>query len=531
MKTNKDYPFFILEENNLFRAIRKIINRAKKGGSNSSGLKQDNCNNAKEKNIPADINKIKDIFKKEFKNSGDLVIAEFLTNGDIKGLCIYIDGLTNKEIINRDVISPIVRGYKSEEVDPLKYFGAVNIKVTDSIQQAASAVLAGNSVILFEGLNLAYIADSKGWEKRAIEQPDVESVIRGPREGFVEGIRVNTSLLRRKIKNNNLVFENIVLGEQTKTDIAIAYMEGIVNKEVLEEVRKRIKQIDTDAILETGYLEQYIEDEPFSIFPTVGNTQKPDVAAAKLLEGRVVILCDGTPHVLTVPYTFIENIQTSEDYFLRPYQASLLRLIRFFSFSISLLLPSLYVALTTFHHEMIPTVLLISMAGAREGIPLPAMVEALIMIFMFEILRESGTRLPRPIGSAISIVGALIIGESAVRAGLVSTSMVIITALTAVTSFALPSLTESIALYRFIFLFLGGFMGLYGVVSGLFLGIAHAVSLRSFGIPYTSSFAPISKEELKDSIIRFPLWLLNKRPESIVKRNVQRQKRTRKNIK
>jgi spore germination protein KA len=180
---------------------------------------------------------------------------------------------------------------------------------------------------------------------------------------------------------------------------------------------------------------------------------------------------------------------------------------------------------------MIPTVLLISMAGAREGIPLPAMVEALVMIFMFEILRESGTRLPRPIGSAISIVGALIIGESAVRAGLVSTSMVIITALTAVTSFALPSLTESMALYRFIFLFLGGFMGLYGVVSGLFLGIAHAVSLRSFGVPYTSSFAPINKEELKDSIFRFPLWLLNKRPESIVKTNVQRQKKTRKNIK
>jgi spore germination protein KA len=449
----------------------------------------------------------------------------------LKGFASYIDGLINKEIINRDILGPIIKNYKTEKGNPQKYFSAVNVKSTESIQQAVTAVLGGNAVVLLEGLSSAYITDSKGWEKRSIEQPDIESVIRGPREGFVEGITVNTSLIRRKIKNNNLVFESIVIGEQTKTDIAIGYVEGIVNKEVLEEVRKRIKQINTDAILETGYLEQYIEDEPYSIFPTVGNTQKPDVAAAKLLEGRVVILCDGTPHVLTVPYTFIENIQTSEDYFLRPYQASLLRIIRFFSFSISLLLPSLYVALTTFHHEMIPTVLLISMAGAREGIPLPAMVEALVMIFMFEILRESGTRLPRPIGSAISIVGALIIGESAVRAGLVSTSMVIITALTAVTSFALPSLTESMALYRFIFLFLGGFMGLYGVVSGLFLGIAHAVSLRSFGVPYTSSFAPINKEELKDSIFRFPLWLLNKRPESIVKTNVQRQKKTRKNIK
>ena len=507
---------------NLKRMIAKIPKHPKYIAANDQVVTNSNTIN-----ISSNIDKTKELFKNEFKNSGDLVISEIQTAGNVRGLCIYIDGLINKEILNRDVLGPLMRNYQTKKEDPQKYISVSNIKKTESFQQAVKEVLSGSTVIFLEGIDAAFATDLKGGEKRSVEQPDVESVIRGPREGFVESIRVNTSLIRRKVKNSNLVFENAVLGKATKTDICIGYIDGIVNTEVLGEAKRRLEQIDTDSILETGYIEQYIEDEPFSIFATIGNTQKPDVVAAKLLEGRVAILCDGTPHVLTIPYTFIENIQTSEDYFLRPYQASFLRMIRFISFSISLLLPSLYVALTTFHHEMIPTVLMISMAGAREGIPLPAMVEALLMISMFEILRESGTRLPRPIGSAISIVGALIIGESAVQAGLVSTSMVIVTALTAVTSFALPTLTEPVIIYRLILLFLGGFMGLYGVISGLFLGIAHAVSLRSFGVPYTSSFAPINKTELKDSIIRYPLWLLKKRPESVVKNNITRQGNTR----
>ncbi|ADY56681.1 GerA spore germination protein [Syntrophobotulus glycolicus DSM 8271] len=526
MKNNRDYPVF-QGDSALFKTIRKMIRKINQYSPDKNKRIQGRTNNTFSR-IPSTINKSKEAFQKEFKNSGDLILAEFQTTGNIRGLSVYLDGMINKDIINRDILGPLIRNYKVEKEDPRKYITAANIKYTENIKQAVQEILKGNTVILLEGLDAVYIVDSKGWDKRAVEQPDVESVIRGPREGFVESIRVNTSLIRRKIKNNHLIFENIVLGKETKTDLCIGYIEGIVNKEVLGEVKRRIGQIDTDAILETGYIEQYIEDEPFSIFPTVGNTQKPDVAAAKLLEGRVIILCDGTPHALTIPYTFIEGIQTSEDYFLRPYQASFLRIIRFLSFSISVMLPSLYVALTTFHHEMIPTVLLVSMAGAREGIPLPSLVECFVMIFMFEILRESGTRLPRPIGSAISIVGALIIGESAVKAGLVSTPMVIITALTAVTSFALPTLTESITFYRFIFLFLGGFMGLYGIVSGLFIGIAHAVSLRSFGVPYTTSFAPINKGELKDSIIRYPLWMLKKRPESVVKENIRRQDNTRK---
>lgn len=246
--------------------------------------------------------------------------------------------------------------------------------------------------------------------------------------------------------------ESVKIGKRTQTNIEITYTEDIVNKDVLKEVKRWLSLIDTDAILESGYIEQFIEDNPYSIVSTVGNTQKPDVVAAKILEGRVAIFCDGTPHVLTVPHLFIENMQTGEDYYIRPYLATFLRLIRFLVLFISIMLPALYVDFQTYDQEMIPTTLLITMASSREGVPFPALAEALIMVILFELLKESGLRLPKADGSAVSMVGALIVGEAAVSAGLVSAPMVIVVAATAVASFILPSLNETIVFYRFFFL-------------------------------------------------------------------------------
>lgn len=462
-----------------------------------------------------------DMLKNIFKNSADVVFNEFQAYSGANAVIIYIDGLVTKEILNRDVITPFILSYKNDDVK--KCIHTSDVTESKSIEGVVQKIINFQAVIFIEDVDTAYIIDAKGWDKRAIEEPNSEIVIRGPKEGFVESIRINTSLIRRKIKNSNLIFESLKLGKQTQTDIVIGYIEGIVNVDILNEVRLRLNKIEIDGVLESGYIEQYIEDAHYSQFPTVGNTQKPDIAAAKLLEGRVVILCDGTPHVLTVPHLFIENMQSSEDYYISPILATVLRILRVGSLFLTILLPALYVAIQNFHQEMIPTTLLIRMAAAREGLPFPALIEAFFMITMFELLRESGTRLPRQVGSAISIVGALVIGEAAVSAGLVSGTMVIVISITAITGFIVSSLTELIIIYRFIFLFLSGFLGLYGITCGLFIVIAHVVSLKSFTVPYVYPIAPFNKEGMKDFISRFPLKYMIKRPKFIARNNRKRR--------
>jgi spore germination protein KA len=465
-----------------------------------------------------------------FKKSSDVTLNEFTTLSGINVLAVYIEGLVDKHILARDIINSFITQSKELPKSALldskvlkSLIVASNVKESKLMSAVIEDILNGNTVLFVDGLATALLIDSKGWERRTVDEPDTETVIRGPREGFIENILTNTSLLRRKIKNPNLVIENINLGKQTRTTIAIAYIDGIVNQAVLAEVRSRLNKIDTDSILETGYIEQFIEDNRFSLLATITNTQKPDILAGKLLEGRVAIFCDGTPHVLTVPHLFIETIQTSEDYYSRPFIAAAWRMLRIFALIVAMLLPGLYVALQTYHQEMIPTILLLRMAGSSSDIPFPAGAEMFIMLVFYELLRESGIRLPRAVGSAISIVGALIVGESAVNAGLVSAPVVIVMAATGVSGFIVPALSEAIMIYRFLFLVAGTAMGLYGIVTGIYLFVMHAVSLRSFGVPFTSPLAPSSQGVFEDFIIRFPIWAMKKRPESIVKDNRQRR--------
>ncbi|MBU2702417.1 spore germination protein KA [Sporomusaceae bacterium BoRhaA] len=484
----------------------------------------------KAKSVFTTVTANKTFFEETFKQSSDLIFYEFATFSGVKVLIVYIDGLVNKEILGRDVINSFIIKSKELQTNTLldskvlkDLIAVANVTETKTMSTVIDNVLNGNTVMFVDKVATALLIDSKGWERRAVAEPDTETVIRGPREGFIENIRTNTSLLRRKIKSPNLVFENITLGKQTKTNVAIAYIDGIVNQSVLGEVRRRLNKIDTDSILETGYIEQFIEDSPFSVLATVGNTQKPDIAAAKILEGRVAIFCDGTPHVLTIPHLFIETLQTSEDYYMRPLLATAWRILRISAFLISIFVPSFYVALQTFHQEMIPTILLLRMAGTNSDIPFPAGAEMFIMLGFYELLRESGIRLPRAVGSAISIVGALIVGESAVNAGLVSAPVVIITAIAGVTGFIVPALSEAVMIYRILFLIAGSVMGLYGIVCGIFVAVMHAVSLRSCGVPYTSTLAPSDESVFKDFIFRFPLWTMKRRPEAIEKNNQQRQ--------
>lgn len=497
--------------------------------------------------IGTELKKNIDEIKGILGDSDDIIIREF-TLCDInqtKAALVFVDGLTEGLTINESIIKPLMYHNPDSDLDFMlpKGQSTKSSKATHSIEEFAKkrlcigeieevstydkvidGCLNGDSALLIDGYNQSIVINTKGWESRSVEEPATESVVRGPREGFTESIRTNTALIRRKVKHPDLTMKSTILGRRTRTNVTLAYIRGIANEKLVQDIEKRLEKIDTDAILESGYIEQYIEDAPFSIFSTMGYTEKPDAVAGKILEGRVAILVDGTPFVVTAPFLFMESFQTSEDYYIRPYMATFLRWIRFTSFFISILAPAVYVAFTTYHHELIPTELLFTIAVSREGTPFPAAVEALIMIMAFEILRESGVRLPRPVGQAISIVGALVMGEAAVSAGLIGAPMVIIIAITAVASFAVPTQVDAEVLLRFFFLILAATLGGYGITLGILMMIAHLASLRSFNFFYLQPFAPMNWQDSKDAAVRFPLWAMLSRPKGFARKNEIRQK-------
>jgi len=445
---------------------------------------------------------------------------------------VFIDGLVKEKYIKDHIVKSLMEpdfiNSNSIELDLLtsikkRILSTATLQETQAMDVAVEYILAGETVIFIDGYDSALSVSTQGYEARKVEEPDTESSVRGPREGFNEVLKVNTSLIRRKIINPNLVFEGMKLGKQTKTNIRIGYIKGIANPKVIEEVKNRLGRIDTDVILESGYIEQFIEDHPYSIFPTIANSEKPDKIAAKILEGRVAIFCDGTPFVLTVPHLFVETLQVGEDYYSRPYLSSLIRLLRLLCLFLTIASPGLYIALTTYHHEMVPALLLTSMAAAEEKVPFPTFIEAMLMAVVFEILREAGVRMPRPVGAAISIVGALVIGEAAVQAGFVSAPMVIVIALTGICGFVVSALNDANILSRFLIMLLAGALGLYGILMGFLMILGHMCSLRSFGTPYLTPQAPIVWSEWKDSIIRLPLWFLKSRPQSITWQESKKQ--------
>ena len=387
------------------------------------------------------------------------------------------------------------------------------------------SLLSGNTLIFINGTSQTLIANTQGGEKRAIMEPSTNVTVRGPRNGFVESIETNIAMVRRIINNPDLWVETMKIGKITKTDVSIMYLNGIANHKIVQEVRDRLKKIDIDSILESGYIEQLIEDQSLTPFPTIINTERPDMVAGNLLEGRIAIFVNGTPFVLLVPALFFQFFQSIEDYYQRFDIASMIRFLRILIYSISIVGPAIYVAATTFHQEMIPTELLIIIAAQRETVPFPAVVEALGMELTFEILREAGLRMPKVIGATMSIVGALVIGQAAVQAGIVSPAMVIIVSITAIASFATPSYSIAISarIIRFAFILSAGIFGFFGLILAFIILVVHLSSIRSFGIPYMSPLAPLNVKGVGDSLVRKPLWMFNQRPRFISENNQKRE--------
>lgn len=481
--------------------------------------------------LTATLNDNIKLIKELFNNDSTLISKACTNKNSTMKVCIfYIDGMCDTETINENIILPIVN-YEGEVngdnqnsyeqnmlqllMEKILYCGEIN-KVAD-LEDALTHMLYGDTILLLDGYEEMLIINTKGWKTRDVIEPLSETIVRGPREGFTESIIINLSLIRRKIRSTDLKFKFKQIGVRTKTRVGICYVEGIVNEQILQEVEKRLDEINIDGILDSGYLEDFIKDEPFTPFNTIGSTERPDTVAGKLLEGRIAIICDGSPVVLTVPFIFTEYFQVNEDYFNTFIFSSINRLLRAIGFVLATSVPAVYVALTTFHQEMIPTPLLVGIYEARQGVPFPTVIEAFIMLLIFEVLREAGLRLPKFIGQAVSIVGALVLGDAAVNASIISAPMVIVTATTGIASFLIPQMLGALIVVRVIFLILASFLGLYGYIFGIIGLFIHLMSMKSFGVPYMLNTSINKLKDLQDMAVRAPWWYMNYRVDIIAK--------------
>ncbi|MBA4602392.1 spore germination protein [Thermoactinomyces mirandus] len=459
--------------------------------------------------------------KKILGDSSDLVVREFrIDTLNIKVAVVYLDELINKDITQNYLIRPLMKLKESEALPGEPWETIVNevqageTKELEQMKKAVEGLLSGDTILLVDDLEKALLVGTKGWAGKNVGEPRAESVVRGPTESLNETLSSSLGLIRHRLRDPSLRVKYHTIGKRTKTTVAVLYIEEISEEDIVKEVEKRIREIEIDGILETGYIEELIQDQIWTPFPLMQNTERPDSVVAHLLEGKVAILVDGTPHALIAPAVFSQFYNSPEDYYERYLISTFLRFIRLLSLFIALLLPALYIAFVSFHPEMIPFQLALAMAAGRATVPFSSIIEALIMEFSVEILREASIRLPGPIGPTIGIVGALVIGDAAVSAGLVSPAFVIVVALTTISSYANPNYNAAISvrLIRFPLMILASMFGLIGVMCGLMLLLLHLVQLRSFGVSYMSPFSPLNLQGLKDSLVRIPWPWMKKRP-------------------
>jgi spore germination protein KA len=459
-------------------------------------------------------------------NSPDLIIRNYESLDRANHLAaVYINGLIDKELVDDYITHALsfetVKEKGEAAATAQEFFNFVKQKaltigkekVVEDQNSILEGLLSGDTIILFHGLTQAINVSTSGGEGRAVTEATTQVNIRGPKDSFTESLATNISLVRKRIKDPNLWVETLTIGAITKTDVSIMHIHGLAQEEMVQKIKKSLSEIQVDSILESGYIEELIEEEQYSPFPTVFNTERPDSVAGNLLEGRIALFIDGTPFVLIMPATFFMFFHTVEDYYQRFDISSVIRLLRFMCLFVSLFGPAIFVAALNFHQEMIPTPLLVNLAAQREGVPFPVVIEALLMEITFEIIREAGIRLPTQIGQTVSIIGGLGLGQAAVQAGIVSPAMVIVVSLTGICSFTTPAfnMALSVRMLRFLITIVSAFIGLYGIAIASLILTAHLCSLRSFGVPYMSPVAPFTAKDQKDIFLRSPLYFMKTR--------------------
>ena len=471
-----------------------------------------------------ELTQISEKIKALMHDTTDIVDRIITTKSNQEVLIMWIENVVDQALLAQNVINPIQKlDTTSQLFEKIKNnaisFGKISEPkelnmLEQSLLNGFCAVICSESEFL--------VAECAKWIVRIPAEPPTSAVIEGPREGFVEDIITNLSLLRRHLRTKNLKIDGLNLGEETNSQIKIAYLTNIAKPEIVEKVKKKLEKIEIDGVIDSHYLAEYLSGSKHNVFKRIGSTEKPDVVVAKLLEGRIALLVDGSPIVLTVPYILLEDLQSSNDYYTTPARATTLRYLRLFALVIAILLPGIYVALLTYHLKTIPIKLLITITNSIQGLPLPPFLEVLFIIFLFEVLYEASLRMPRYVGLALSVVGALILGDTAVQAGLVSPPAVLIVAITGVMSYTLPEQSSQISLLRLIFTLLGGMFGIFAIVLGGIFLIGYLSSIESFGSPYLAPFSPYIKSDQKDGLTRKNISQMKNRPKSIPNINKRR---------
>lgn len=455
--------------------------------------------------------------------SDDVIFFEF-TAGSKNALAVYVDSITDKETLGLQVIFPLKNANVSQSVKKLaKTITCANVKTVTEIKEAANEVLNGSTVILIDGKAGGFAADVKKFDVRAIAEPPTELAIRGPRNGFIESIKTNLSLVRRYLKTTALKIETTEIGKYSSTTVAIMSIDGITDPSLVKKIKNKLENVKIDGIPDSSYVSKILYERKNSLFKQVGSTERPDVLIERMLEGRIGILVDGSPFALTLPYLLIEDFQTAEDYYISHYRANLVRALRVLAIFLSVFLPGLFVSAQLFHLQLIPLNFLLTIVNSIKGIPLSPSLEMFFLLLIFEILNETSIRMPKYVGMALAVVGALVLGETAVNAGLVSTPAVLIMAMSGISIYTVPELTETTSILRFIVLLIAGSIGGYGIVLTEAFLTCYLCASENYGVPYVAPYSPLIPNDLQDGIYMFDVTSMPFRPQALNAKNKRRQ--------
>lgn len=462
-----------------------------------------------------ELNKL--TFKEDFKDASDFLLREARANGN-KVFFAVMDGLIDSLQLSQMIVEPILENDNifycpHEQMDTIKnsVIRSVEMNEAYTFEDCYYFLASGFAIFMVDGCKKALALGIQGWSRRDTGEPANEANVKGAKECFVESLNDNKALLRKRLKTHHLKQKQIKLGKDIQTPVAICYLDDRAEQALVDDVEGRLKKADLSSVLDYGELQPFLDTDIESFFSAVGNTERPDVLASKLLEGRVAVMVEGTPFVMYTPYLFSDNFSALDDYDNSPIYASFMRCLKYFSFIMSIFFPGLYVAVGTYHQEVIPTNLLYVIATSEATTPFSLMIEALLIHFLYEIMREAGLRLPQSIGHAVSIIGAIVIGDATVSAGIIGAPMLIVVAVTAISSYVIYPLYESIAVLRIIFIIIGGTFGLYGLMIGIGMLFCNICSLNPYGVPYSSPISPLTKRSLLDTILREGWKRLSKR--------------------
>lgn len=476
-----------------------------------------------------ELTKNKEYILKSVDNNLDIIVRDFKIFNTLDATIFFVDGMSDKFQINRCIVAPL-QNIKQEPtqkfsmdfiLDSLASFS--EMKVNETLEQSLTSILNGDCVLFVDGESLSASFGVRAWTTRGIQEPPTSITIKGPREGFSEDLKLNMTLVRRKLRTPNLRYKHLKIGKYTNTNVIVCYIDGITDMGLISKVEKELKKIDIDGIIDSAYISSFLSTRKYSIFKQVGTTEKPDILVSKLLEGRIGIIVDGSPIVLTVPFLVMEDFNDAEDYYSKPFVATFKRVLRYIAVFVAVLMPAIFVCASVYHTQLMPLNFLLTLVKSTRDVPLSPSFEMFLTLIIFEILREASVRMPRFVGTALSIIGALVLGETAVNAGLISTPTIMIMAISGIAIYTVPEEEGVLSILRIIFLALGSTLGVMGIVLGVIFLATYLSSISNFGTPYLMPFAPLIKDDLKDSFFKVSLKDLKKRPKSIPNKNKVRQ--------